>query len=154
MCSIYGRRFTTAWFGVRGSRGWAHLTTRSWVPFLRGGREWAHLIAHPWVPISLIMTHMVYLLPLSWLQKRFHPFAPDTMINTALEATTSSSGKVVLSRNSRLLLHKCLLVSTQVWTSKLRFRGNSANQKPIHDLPMPVNISFVLSATILQGLQR
>ena len=29
----------------------------------------------------------------SWLQKRFYPPARDTMTNTALEATASSSGK-------------------------------------------------------------
>ena len=44
MCSICGRRFATAPFGVRGSRGWAHSITR------------------PWVSISSPLTNMVHLL--------------------------------------------------------------------------------------------
>ena len=79
-----GRRFATPRFGVRGSRGWAHS------------------IGRPWVPTSSPLTCMVYLLPvLSYVILRaakafppaHPPTDPDTMTNTALEATASWSGK-------------------------------------------------------------
>ena len=62
-----------------------------------GVRGWAHSIARPWVPISSLLTHIVYLLPsLSHLagpkSVSARPSDPDTMTNTALEATASSSG--------------------------------------------------------------
>ena len=64
-----------------------------------GGRGSANSMARPCVPISSPLTDVVYLLSFelfSWYQKRFRPPArpsdPDTMTNTALEATASSIG--------------------------------------------------------------
>ena len=88
MRSICGRRYATSWFVIRGGHGWAHL------------------VAGPWVPISSPLAHMVYLVTfLSYLVGSkgvlAHPSArpsdPDTITNTALEATASSSGKNVKS---------------------------------------------------------
>ena len=82
MCSICGRWFATPPFGVRGSWGWAHS------------------IARPQVPTSSPLTHIVYLLLFSSYlagskNVSAHPTDPDTMTNTTLEATTSSSGNKV-----------------------------------------------------------
>ena len=56
-----------------------------------GGQGWAHLIARPRVPISSLLT--VFEL-LKWLQSvSARPSTPDTMTNTAKEATASTSGK-------------------------------------------------------------
>ena len=67
------------------------------------GPGWAYSIARPWVPISSPLTHMVYLLLfvgyLAGSKKRFRASEhfrtsdPDTMTNTAQEATASSSCK-------------------------------------------------------------
>ena len=68
---------------------------------------WAHSVAGPCIPISSLLTHMVYLLLFfelfSWLQKRFRPSDPNTITNTALEVTASSSGKNSRHVDSRRL---------------------------------------------------
>ena len=79
MCSICGCRFATSPYGVRGSPGWAYL------------------VARPWVPISSPLTHVVYLLPVSSYLAgskniSVRPSDPDTIKNTGLETTASSSG--------------------------------------------------------------
>ena len=87
-------------------------------------------------PISSPLTHTVYLFELfSWLQKRFQPFDPDTMTNTAApEATASSSGKKVSARrrwgtstdaSAAMVAHRLL---SSVMCS------NNDNDWPVHSL--------------------
>ena len=62
-----------------------------------GGWRWVHPIAPPMGSFSSLLTHMVYLLlHMGYLagSKRVsaRPSEPDTMIDTALEATASLTG--------------------------------------------------------------
>ena len=60
------------------------------------GRGRAHSIARPSVPLAIDALSISYhFVIFSWLQKSFHPSDPDTMTNTAIEATASSIGKNV-----------------------------------------------------------
>ena len=112
VAEIYGKLSQTVWLdweqghhhngdqATRRPHNPPHDVLNLWTPICNRSRGWAHLIAHIWVPIS--STHMIYLLPVSSFlagskSVSAHPPArpsdPDTMINTAPEATASSSGK-------------------------------------------------------------
>ena len=80
MCSIWGRQFTTPLFWIRGD-GMSHSVALPCVPISS--------------PINTYGPSLTVFELFRWLQKRFHPPAPDTMANTALEAIASSNGKNV-----------------------------------------------------------
>ena len=98
-CSLWrGRRFATPRFGIRGSRGWAHL------------------VASPLLSIRSPLTHMVYPLPLLSYLVDFksisaRPSDSYTMTVAALEAIALSIGKTVLRPQwrSHILCSICVL---------------------------------------------
>ena len=116
MCSIdifvnlqlVGRNLEGGLFNARFGGLWGDV--RDW--------GWAHSTAHPWVSISSPSTHVVYLLPffLSYLagskSVSARPPDPDTITNTALEVTDSSSGKSASKLNvwqfGHVLIEPCL----------------------------------------------
>ena len=109
-CSIFSSNFnrlTAIWMG--------HFSTHRFGELKgHGSLGWAHSIARQWVPISSIFytySLSVTIFELfSWLQQRFRPSVrPDTMTNTAREATASSSGK-----NHRYTLHSVTQHATRV----------------------------------------
>ena len=87
MCSICGRRFATPRFGVRGESGMGLFDS---PPM---GSYQLHIGTYG-------LSRTIFQL-FSRLQNRFHQPVflsnPDTMTNTALEATTSSSGNQTLA---------------------------------------------------------
>ena len=82
MCSVCGHRFTTPLFGVRGDR----------MSSFGGPPMYSYELTIDTYGLFVTVFEVF-----SWLQKRFRPFArpsdPDTITDTALEATPSSGGK-------------------------------------------------------------
>ena len=100
------------------------------------GRGWARSTDHPWVPISSLLTHMVYLFPfLSYLASSksvsAHPSNPDTMTNTAQEATAP------LSRKLKLVLH-----NAKPKTRSKLIGGAGENTRATKLRPKPLEAAF------------